>query len=82
MRDDQLIVEIFKTNPQVWWPGINDLVVVKYDIQVNGSWSIPERWDPSDVGFDLLEHLEECNRWQIRLDLKQKRGEQPPFMTE
>jgi len=82
MRDDQLIFEISKMSPRVWWPGVNDLIVVENDIQINGSWSISVRWDSPDVGFDPLEYLEECNRRQIRLDLEQKRGECPLFMTE
>ena len=33
------------------------------------------------MGFNPLEYLEECNRWQIRLDLEQRRGEQLPFVS-
>ena len=79
MRDDQLIFEIFKVRPRARWPGINDIIPVEDDIQVDGSWPISERRDPSYVGFNPLEHLEECNRWEIRLDLKQKRGKRSSF---
>ena len=34
------------------------------------------------MGFDPLEYLEECNRWQIRLDLEQRCGEQPLFVAD
>lgn len=82
MRDDQLIFEILKMRPRARWPCINDVVLVENDIQVNGSWPIFERWDPPNVGLDPLEYLEECNRWQVRLDLKQKRGKWPSLTTE
>ena len=82
MWDNQLIFEIFKMRSRAWWPGIKDVVPVEDDIQVNRSRPISKRRDPPDMGFDLLEYLEECNRWQIRLDLEQKRGKRSSFMME
>ena len=78
MGYDEMALQVVERAPVFGCPGVESLVVVEDDVEVDGSWAVAYRGYSANNLLNLFEQTKKSNRRQVCLDLgKRARQEYP-----